>query len=105
MVTWNVYTITGRGREPADALERRKVKIVYIKDTKWERQSTKKISGGYKLFYSGGSKGRNRVGIVLAKKIMMTVVKIEKISERFMRLKVTTEDGLRNIVSGYAPQI
>ena len=66
--TLNVRTMTGRGRELADLMERRKVGVLYVQETRWKGDKAKKLGGGCKLIRSGANKqGRNGVGIVLSK--------------------------------------
>ena len=51
--TLNVGTITGKHRELADMMERRKIDIFCVQETRWERSKAKNIGGCYKLFYHG----------------------------------------------------
>ena len=49
--TLNIGTMTGRGRELADLMERKNVDILYLQKTKWKGSKAKNIEGGCKLFY------------------------------------------------------
>ena len=51
--TLNVGTITGKSRELADMMERRKVHILCVQVTRWKGSKARNIGGGYKLFYHG----------------------------------------------------
>ena len=63
--TLNVVTMTGRGRELADLMERRKVGVLCVQETRWNEDQAKELGGGCKLLRSGANKqGRNGVGIV-----------------------------------------
>ncbi|TRY93881.1 hypothetical protein DNTS_023788 [Danionella cerebrum] len=44
--------MTGKGRELADMMERRKVDILCVQETRWKGSKARSIGGGYKLFYS-----------------------------------------------------
>jgi len=45
-VSWNVRTITGRSRELAEALKKRRVSVACVQETKWKGQSTREIGEG-----------------------------------------------------------
>ena len=54
--TLNVGTMTGKGRElagMAGMMERRKVDILCVQETKWMGSKARSIGGGFKLFYHG----------------------------------------------------
>ena len=57
--TLNIGTMTGRGRELADMMERRNVDILCLQETKWKGSKTRNIGGGCKIFYSGAD-GRKK---------------------------------------------
>ncbi|KAK3559735.1 hypothetical protein QTP86_019372 [Hemibagrus guttatus] len=82
--TLNVGTMTGKGRELADVMERRKVDI---------------------LFYYGVDSKRNGVGVVLKEEFVRNVLEVKRVSDRVMSLKLEIEGVMLNVVSGYAPQV
>ena len=61
--TLNVGTITGKSRELADMMEKRKVDILCMQETRWKGSKARNIGGGYKLFYHDVDGKRNRVGV------------------------------------------
>ena len=63
--TLNVGTMTGKGRELADMMERRKVDILCVQETKWMGCKVWSIGGGFKLFYHRVDGRRNGVGVIL----------------------------------------
>ncbi|XP_059052325.1 uncharacterized protein LOC131846924 [Achroia grisella] len=63
--SWNVGSMTGRGRELAEVLKRRRIKVACIQETKWKGAKAKEIGEGYKFYYVGSDGKRNGVGIVL----------------------------------------
>ncbi|KAK3515348.1 hypothetical protein QTP70_018020, partial [Hemibagrus guttatus] len=63
--TLNVGTVTGKGRELADMMERRKVDILCVQETRWKGSKARSIGAGFKLFYYGVDSKRNGVGVVL----------------------------------------
>ena len=44
----NIGTMTGRGRELADMMERKNVDILYLQETKWKGSKARNIGGGKK---------------------------------------------------------
>jgi hypothetical protein len=55
--TLNIGTLTGKGREKADMLERRKLDTLRLQGTRWKGNKSN-LAGGHKLLYSGQT-GRN----------------------------------------------
>ena len=51
MGTLNIGTMTGRGRELADLMERRNLDILCLQETKWKGSKARNIGGGCKLFH------------------------------------------------------
>ena len=49
----NFGTMTRRGRESADMMERRNVDILCLQETNWKENKARNIGGGCKLFYNG----------------------------------------------------
>ena len=46
----NVETMTGKGREVADLMERRGVDILCVQETRWKGERARCIGGGYKMW-------------------------------------------------------
>ncbi|KAI5611767.1 hypothetical protein C0J50_1408 [Silurus asotus] len=119
--TLNVGTMTGKGREVADMMERRKVDMLCVQETKWKMskavdmlcvQETKwkgsksrNIGGGFKLFYHGVDGKKNGVGVILKEEYSKSVVEVKRVSDRVMIVKVEVEGMMINVISAYAPQV
>ncbi|KAK3554412.1 hypothetical protein QTP70_023054 [Hemibagrus guttatus] len=103
--TLNVGTMTGKGRELADMMERRKVDILCVKETWWKGSKARGIGAGFKLFYYGVDSKRNGVGVVLKEEFVRNVLEVKRVSDRAMSLKLEIEGVMLNVVSGYAPQV
>ncbi|KAK3564490.1 hypothetical protein QTP86_022780 [Hemibagrus guttatus] len=101
--TLNVGTMTGKGRELADMMERRKVDILCVQETRWKGSKTRSI--GFKLFYYGVDSKRNGVGVVLKEEFVRNVLEVKRVSDRVMSLKLEIEGVMLNVISGYAPQV
>ncbi|KAK3505658.1 hypothetical protein QTP70_020899, partial [Hemibagrus guttatus] len=103
--TLNVGTMTGKGRELADMMERRKVDILCVQETRWKGSKARSIGAGFKLFYYGVDSKRNGVGVVLKEEFVRNVLEVKRVSDRVMNLKLEFEGVMLNVVSGYAPQV
>ncbi|KAK3558089.1 hypothetical protein QTP86_009451 [Hemibagrus guttatus] len=100
-----IMWITGKGRELADMMERRKVDILCVQETRWKGSKARSIGAGFKLFYYGVDSKRNGVGVVLKEEFVRNVLEVKRVSDRVMSLKLEIEGVMLNVVSGYAPQV
>ncbi|KAK3518215.1 hypothetical protein QTP70_033908 [Hemibagrus guttatus] len=66
----------GKGRELADMMERRKVDILCVKETRWKGSKARSIGAGFKLFYYGVDSKRNGVGVVLKEEFVRNVLEV-----------------------------
>ncbi|VDP16504.1 unnamed protein product [Heligmosomoides polygyrus] len=51
--TLNVGTLTGRSREMADLMKRRKIQVLRLQETRWKWAKAGEIGEGVKLYYNG----------------------------------------------------
>ena len=103
--TLNVGTMNGKGRELADVMERRKVDILCVQETKWKGSKARNIGGGFKLFYHGSDGRRNGVGVILKEDYAGRVLEVRRMSDRVMSVKLEVEGMVINVISAYAPQV
>ncbi|KAI5094883.1 hypothetical protein C0J45_14958 [Silurus meridionalis] len=102
----NLYRISrGKGREVADMMERRKVDMLCVQETKWKGSKARNIGGGFKLFYHGVDGKKNGVGVILKEEYSKSVVEVKKVSDRVMIVKVEVEGMMINVISAYAQQV
>ena len=104
LASWNVGTLTSKSLELVQALRRRKVSIACIQETKW-RGAKARESDGFKLWYSGGSRARNGVGILVEKELIDRVVEVRRKSDRIMSIKLVLGAVVLNVICVYAPQM
>ncbi|KAK3570507.1 hypothetical protein QTP86_020082 [Hemibagrus guttatus] len=97
--------IRWKGRELADMMERRKVDILCVQETRWKGSKARSIGAGFKLFYYGVDSKKNGVGVVLKEEFVRNVLEVKRVSDRVMSLKLEIEGVMLNVVSGYAPQV
>ena len=104
--TLNVASMTGKGRQLIDIMERRKVGILCVQETKWKGSKARSIGGGFKLLYHGVDGRRNGVSIILKEDYAKSVVvEVKRKSGRMMCVKMEIEGVMINIISAYVPQV
>ncbi|KAK6727994.1 hypothetical protein RB195_005571 [Necator americanus] len=104
LATLNLGTLTGRSRELADSLRKRRVDICCLQETRWKGSKARELGDGYKLIYHGTS-NRNGVGIILNESFRNSVTAMDRLSDRLMAVKVDTGEVELRVVSAYAPQM
>ncbi|XP_051775811.1 craniofacial development protein 2-like [Erpetoichthys calabaricus] len=97
--------MTGKGRELADMMERRKVDILCVQETKWKGSKARWIGGGFKLFYHGVDGRRNEVGVILKEQYVKSVLDMKRVSGRVMIMKLEIGGVMMNVVCAYALQV
>ena len=105
VATLNVGTMTGKGREVADLMERKGVDILCVQETRWKGERARCIGGGYKMWYCGNGNKKNGVEIILKKEHVDRVVELWRVSERIICLKMELDGVMLNVNSAYAPQV
>ena len=103
--TLNVGTMTGKGRELADVMSRRKLDILCVQETRWKGSKARNIGGGFKLLYHGVDSRRNGVGVILKEEYSKRVLEVRRVSDRVVSVKLESEGVILNVVSAYAPQV
>ena len=101
--TLNVGTMTGKGKEVADVMERRRVDILCVQETRWKGERARCIGGGYKMWYCGSGNKKNGVGIISKKEQVDRVVEIWRVTDRIICLKMELDGVMLNVISAYAP--
>ena len=62
--SWNIGSLTGKSIELVKVLKKRRINIACIQETRWVGTKARDVDG-FKLWYSGGSRDRNGVGILV----------------------------------------
>ena len=102
--TLNVGTLTGRGMELVDMMERRKINVLCLQETKWKGQKAREMGNGYKLYYNGVDGRSNGVEIVLDPELKKGVLSVSRESDQLIWIKKEINKVVVNVVSAYAPQ-
>ncbi|KAK3552764.1 hypothetical protein QTP86_022339, partial [Hemibagrus guttatus] len=98
--TLNVGTMTGKGRELADMMERRKVDILCVQETRWKGSKACTIGAGFKLFYYGVDSKRNGVGVVLKEEFVRNVLEVGCMLEEKERFWSELDEVMESIPTG-----
>ena len=102
--TINIGTLNGKSREIADLMDRRRLDILCLQETRWKGEKSKDLAGGHKLIYIGET-GRNGVAIVLSNDIRGKLVQVNRKSERVISVKLSERKTNLTVISAYAPQV
>ncbi|XP_042883429.1 craniofacial development protein 2-like [Penaeus japonicus] len=94
-----------KSREIVDMMERRKLDVLCLQETKWKGGKARDLGAGYKLYYHGENGARNGVGVVVRGMHTNGVLEVRRITDRMMSLKLEIDGVLLNVVSAYAPQM
>ncbi|XP_063598262.1 craniofacial development protein 2-like [Penaeus indicus] len=86
-------------------MERRKVDVLCVQETRWKGEKARVIGGSCKMWYRGDDGQRNGVVVVVRGDLVDNVVEVERISDRLMTMKLEVNGILINIVCAYAPQV
>ncbi|CAK1587231.1 unnamed protein product [Parnassius mnemosyne] len=106
IATWNIGSLTGRSQELSNILHARNINICCIQELKWKGSKSRDIGRNYQLLYNGTSTTRNGIGIILDEILQQRIIKVERISDRIMYVKLALDNLLTlNIISVYAPQV
>ncbi|ESN92829.1 hypothetical protein HELRODRAFT_164960 [Helobdella robusta] len=87
--TLNVGSLTGRSMEIAEMLERRKIDICCLQETRWKSNSVCHISSDkekYRLFWNGQKTAKNGVGIFVREPIAQEAISMATLERKQMVL-------------------
>ncbi|XP_055826424.1 uncharacterized protein LOC129894820 [Solanum dulcamara] len=102
--SWNIGSLIGKSIELVKSLERRKINIDCVQETRWVGFKARDVDG-FELWYSGGSRDRNGVGILVDVDLRECVVELKRISDRMMFIKLVIGRLIVNVVGAYAPHV
>ncbi|KAK3539566.1 hypothetical protein QTP70_010279 [Hemibagrus guttatus] len=89
-----------KGRELADMMERRKVDILCVQETRWKGSKARSIGAGFKLFYYGVDSKRNGVGVVLKEEFVRNVLEVGCELEEKERFWSELDEVIESIPTG-----
>nr|XP_009788913.1 PREDICTED: craniofacial development protein 2-like [Nicotiana sylvestris] len=101
--SWNIGTLTGKSIELVKILQKRRVNIVCVQETRWVGSKARNVDG-YKLWFYGVVKGKNEVGILVDRELRESVVEVRWVNDGLMAIKVVVGGSTLNVISAYTPQ-
>ncbi|EYB89092.1 hypothetical protein Y032_0236g3216 [Ancylostoma ceylanicum] len=100
----NIGSLTGKTREIADLMKRRRIDSLCLQETRWKGCKAKEIGERIKLFYYGVETKKNGVAIAVAGTLKDHVSSVNRVNERLISVRIATGKGFRTVMSVYAPQ-
>ena len=100
----NVGMMSGKEVEVVEMMERRRLEVLCIQETKWKGDRARTMMGGYKLLHAGGDGRSNGVGIIVSEEISKTVVRVERWKGRIVMAWLTIRKQMMCAMSVYGPQ-
>lgn len=84
--TLNIGTTSCKDKKLADMMERRKVDILCVRETRWNGSKVRNIGGGFQLFYPCVDRKRNGVGVILKEQLVKSVLcsGCQRVSDRII---------------------
>ncbi|XP_049838044.1 uncharacterized protein LOC126282430 [Schistocerca gregaria] len=104
--TLNMGTMTGKGREIVDMMQRRKIKALCVQETRWKSNKAKILADGYKLLYNSASlESRNGVAGILHRELQEEVCEVSRVNDRIIYVKMMFGGEMVTVRMAYAPQV
>ena len=97
--------MNGRGREIVVVIERRKIGVLCVQETRWKGQKVRELGKRYELHYMGVDNRRNGVGIVLSQEMKEIVKQVSMAFDRLIWIKNDVGVATVNVVCVYVPQV
>ena len=63
------------------------------------------LGDGFNLFYIGETNARSVVGIILGEKLIYHLLRVNRRSDRIMRIRLVIAEMKMHVISVYAPQV
>nr|XP_016446278.1 PREDICTED: uncharacterized protein LOC107771431 [Nicotiana tabacum]XP_018631371.1 uncharacterized protein LOC108947649 [Nicotiana tomentosiformis] len=104
MGSWNIGTLTEKSIELAKILQKRKINIACVRETRWVG-SKARDADGFKLCVSGCERDKNVVGILVDRYLRELVVEVMRVNDRLVAIKLVVGGSTLNLISAYAPQV
>ncbi|EYB83793.1 hypothetical protein Y032_0329g2669 [Ancylostoma ceylanicum] len=104
IATSNVGTLTGLLHELAAALQRRRIDLCAVQETRWSGSKSTNIGSGFRIVYNGRSGTRSDVGVIVLERFRDSISGVNRFDDRFMKIVIVTLERRKHFFSEYAPQ-
>ena len=108
VASFNVGTLRGRSLEVVGILSERGVDVCCLQEVRWKGAGAKVLEtemSKYKIYWIGGEKGEAGVGIMVEQKWIDRVMRVERVNNRCILIRLLLGREVVNILSVYAPQV
>ena len=100
-----MVSMADKERKLADMMERRKIDILCVQETKSKDSKARNVGGDFKIFHHGLNESRNKVDIILKEQLIKYVLEVQLVSNGMIRVKVEGEGERVNKISAYGSQV
>ena len=67
-----------RGVEVVEMMQRRRLEVLCVQETRWKGDRARRLVGGYKLLHVGGDVSSNGMGVSVLEEISKQVVRVQR---------------------------
>ncbi|XP_070050903.1 uncharacterized protein [Nicotiana tomentosiformis] len=100
----NIGTPTEKSIELDKILQKRKINIACVQETRWKGTKTWNVDG-FKLWSSGSAGGKNGAGILVDRDLRELVVEVRRVNDRLMCIKFVVGEFTVNVINAYASKV
>ena len=104
MATLNVGTLREKVEEIVDLMEKRKIDIMGVSETRMKDCGNKTVYKDYKLIYSGRNNGRHGVALIVNNTLADRITFTKQVNERVIGISLKIGENDLDVVQIYAPQ-
>ncbi|VDO19305.1 unnamed protein product [Heligmosomoides polygyrus] len=91
VTTLNVGTLSDRSFELAETLERKKIDLCAVQETRWSCSKSRDIGRGYNAVLCGSFKTTSSVGIIVSEQFRDAIASVERFNDRLMKVSLLDE--------------
>ena len=97
-------TMEGKALEVVEMMQRRKMEVLCVHETKCKRDRAREMAEEYKMLHAGGDGRNNGVGIIVNVEISNEVVRVERWQGRIIALWTMIRQQMACVICVYGPQ-
>ncbi|XP_016481669.2 uncharacterized protein LOC107802651 [Nicotiana tabacum] len=96
--SWNIENLTGKSIELAKILQKRKINIACVQETRCVGLKARDADG-FKLWVSGRERDKNGVGILVDRDLTELVIEVRRVNDMLMAIKLVVGGSTLNMIS------
>ncbi|XP_070054939.1 uncharacterized protein [Nicotiana tomentosiformis] len=96
--SWNIGNLTGKSIELAKILQKRKINIACVQETRCVGLKARDTDG-FKLWVSGRERDKNGVGILVDRDLTELVIEVRRVNDMLMAIKLVVGGSTLNMIS------